>query len=268
MNPQFQHTKVFHDWDYQADFCPIHKVNSSSSASCDNTDLLSFEDNNTFVSDLTSSRPPSSNSFLDEGPIKTSYSHAETVHSDPSVAVSTTRSRSSNSDSSVYVVVSGTSFAVPRDAFHKIQKLPWQCDQDGVLHIHTSPAIFEVLLSHVVFETLPAYDTFSKPEYEEFEPMALCLGLNDLVEHFGRSSERKLRSRIGRRRSSILKKNHKANHIILNNENADSASSKIMAANGKAARFVASITRQARNSLNNKRVKATHDQLCASDHIN
>ena len=275
MNRHQQHQRqhqlqLIHDWDYHPEMCQIHKSNSSGNASCDNTDLLSFEDS-TFVSDLTSSRPPSATSFLDDDYNKTSAttsSSRQPGHAASSVAGSSLANQStsvSTSSSSVYVMVSGTSFAVPRDAFQKINNLHWQRDNKGVLHLHTSPAIFEVLLSHIVFESLPAYDTLSKTEYKEFEPMALSLGLYDLVEHFGRSSDKRLRSR---RRSSILKRNHRGSHIVLNNENASAASSKMMAANSKAARFVASLTRQGRTSLKTKKMKATHDHWCASDHVN
>lgn len=258
-----QQIQMIHDWDYQPELCQINKSNSNLSGSCDNTDLLSFEDS-TFVSDLTSSRPTSATSFLDNEPIKGSD---RTSVAGPSVN-SCQKSSTASSESSVYVLVSGTSFSVPREAFQKINKLPWQRDHRDRLHLEASPAVFEVLLSYIVFETLPAYDTLSKPEYEEFEPMALCLGFYDLVEHFGRSSDKRLRNRSGRRRSSILKRKHRGSHIILNSENANATASKVLAANSKAARFVASLTRQGRTNLKNRKIKATHDHLCASDHIN
>jgi hypothetical protein len=260
MNPQF---RMKDDSSQRSVLLQIQKQASlTNSLSSDSTDLMSFEDN-TSIAEF-SSRPPSATSFLDETKDFLEAGHAPVVKPLP------TRQLNKSKSSSVYVMVSGTSFAIPPEAFQKIGQLPWHRDSQGVLHLNTSPAIFEILLSHIVFDTFPAYDTLSKSEYEEFEPMALCLGLYDLVEHYDRSSDKRLRNRGGRSRSSILKKKHKGKSIVLNSESSTLTSSKMMAANSKCARFVASLARSGSNRLkqSKRNIKTTHDQWCASDHIN
>ena len=96
-------------------------------------------------------------------------------------------STSSNSSQNVRVNVGGEDFSFPRSAFERFRGLPWKIDSLGIYYLNSSAAVFEVLLDYVLFDTLPAYDTMSKEEFEEFETMALSLGgLTTLIEHFDR----------------------------------------------------------------------------------
>lgn len=244
---------------------------SSFSSGYDGNDLISFGDGNRTCATELSSRPSSALSFLsDELPASSSSNSSNT--------------KKSKGDS-IYVMISNTSFAVPRDTYQKMKKLNWLTDREGVRHLNTSPAIFEVLLSHIVFESLPAYDTLSKNEYNEFEPLALSLELYDLIEHFGRSSDKTLRrrrrhdqqlvsTRKERRRSMLdmprkkQPKERKGKPIVLNKENTSMTSVKLMAVNNKCARLFASVKRKGVAKLGTRCVKSTHAELCASDHIN
>lgn len=236
--------------EFYPELLQIHKSNSGewSSFSYDGTDedLISFEDA-TCATEM-SSRPPSSTSFLDDS-----------THS-----TAPRKKQERVSIDSVYVTVAGTSFSVPQNVFSKMNKLKWIQAGNDNWQLNTSPAIFEILLGYMLFETLPAIDTLSKAEYDEFEPMALSLGLTALVEHFDRSSDKRLRS--SRRRS--LKQKHKGTPIVLNAENVSATSVKLMAANGKCTRFLASLKRKSSSCFQSRRTKkTTHDQLCASRHI-
>ncbi|CAB9507762.1 expressed unknown protein [Seminavis robusta] len=264
--------------EYHPELVQIHKttLETLSSLSSDGADLISFKEDGTCVTEL-SSRPPSATSFLlDEEKDK---QESKKNHHKPGLPFrGLSEENSKRFNKSVYVMVSGTSFSVPREAFAKMEKLNWTRDESGVAHLETSPAIFEVLLGHLVFDSLPAYDTLSKKEYEEFEPMALTMGLYELIEHFDRSSDKRLRSTRGGRRSLLKKKSSSTSGsnggkpIVLNSENTNVASMKLMAANSSissCARFVASWKRKSTGKLRRRRSKATHDQLCsASDHVN
>lgn len=238
--------------EFYPELLQINRANSEtwSSFSYDGTDLISFEDA-TCATEL-SSRPPSSTSFLDDSTLST-----------------VPRTKPANCGG-VYVSVSGTTFSVPPEAFAKMDNLNWMRDEsDGSCwQLNTSPAIFEIILGYMIFETLPAIDTLSKAEYDEFEPMALSVGLYELVEHFDRSSDKRLRSSNNDRRRS-LKQKHKGTPIVLNNENVRATSVKLIAANNRCARFLASIKRKGSTRFRTRKsTKTTHDQWCASDHVN
>ena len=237
--------------EFHPDVLQLQRANSGawSSFSYDGTDLISFEDG-TCATEI-SSRPPSSTSFLDDATEATG-----------------TQVNQSNNDGSVYVTVSGTSFSVPRDVFVKMDKLNWVQDRNGNWQLNTSPAIFEILLGYMMFETLPAIDTLSKAEYNEFEPMALSVGLQELVEHFDRSSDKRLRSNNNSSRRRSMKQKYKGVPIVLNSENVSATSVKLMAANSKCTRFFASLKRKGSNRFRARRTKMTHEQLCASSHVN
>lgn len=300
-NNRKQISNNLQDYDaYEPDFMDLHKTNSSTLSSfsydCE-TDLISFTD--TFATEM-SSRPPSATSFLSEefattktsAFVKPEPTRLQPLQQQPSLCFNNsmvssnsmvsinstiTGKQNSNNCGSVYVIVAGTSFSVPQDAFKKIKSLQWIPDHKGVLHLNiSSPAIFEVILGHIVFETLPAYDTLSKAEYDEFEPLALALGLYDLIGHFGRSSDKRLLSNCNntknKKEATHGGKRHgsrKERPIVLNHEKESVTSAKLMAANGKCARFVASIKRNGTSKiLRSRRIQATHEKLCASEHIN
>ena len=243
---------------------------SSFSSSFDGNDLISFRDGNLTCATELSSRPSSAMSSLSDE-LPPSYIRA---HSNIKKI----------KGESIYVMISNTNFAVPRDAYQRMEKLNWLMDKEGVRHLNTSPAIFEVLLSHIVFESLPAYDTLSEKEYNEFEPLALSLELYNLIEHFGRSSDKTFRRRRHHkeppsakkeRRRSLLsmsrkkqQKEHKGKPIVLNKENTSMTSVKLMSVNSKCARFVASVKQKGVAKLGVRCVKSTHAELCASAHIN
>lgn len=215
-----------------------------SSLSYDGNDLISFEDR-TCATEL-SSRPASATSFLDDN---------------TALALPNPKA---NKSQSVYVMISGTSYSVPKDVFDKLQKLNWAKDRNNNWKLDLSPAIFEILLGYILFETLPAIDTLSKTEYDEFEPLAISLELYDLIVHFDRSSDKRFR-KCGRR---SLKQKHKGTPIILNSEDVSVASIKLMAANSKCARFIASLKRKGSTRLRARRAKTTHAQWIASGHVN
>lgn len=232
--------------DFYPELLQINKANSGvcSSLSYDGNDLIAFEET-TCATEL-SSRPSSTTSFLDDATLSSLPSGIKPAYT-----------------GSVHVTVSGTSFAVPQSVFSKMGKLNWILNGNGNLQLNTSPAIFEIILGFMLFETLPAIDTLSKAEYDEFEPMALSLGLNELVGHYDRSSDK----RLHRDRRS-LKQKHKGTPIILNNDNVNATSVKLMAANNKCARFLASIKRKGSIRVRARRIKTTHDQWCTSEHVN
>lgn len=244
------------------------KCVSLLSNSFDTTDPMSSEDGSRTCATEVSSRPTSALPIRElQSPVVVTSEGAKKIRND-----------------SIYVLISGTSFAVPRDAYQKMENLNWM-DRDGVRHLDTSPAIFEVLLSHIIFESLPAYDTLSKTEYDEFEPLALSLELYALVEHFGRSAKLSIRRRRrqrqhpsstknGKRRPLLIlppkkqPKENKGTPIVLNKESASVALIKLMAVNSKCARFVASVKRKSVAKFGGRGIKTTHAELCNSDLIN
>lgn len=222
------------------------------------TDLFSFGDN-TCATELPS-RPGSITSFLSEKTVPS-------TSPDSSIQPKCRRN-------SFHVMVSGATFSIPIEVFKKMDKLNWVEGQNGSLHLNTSPATFEVLLNHLVFDTLPAYDTLSKAEYDEFEPLALMLGLYELIEHFGRSPDKRLRRRsmFGATRKqgtrTLSGVCHKGNPIVLNDKNTSTVAVKLMTVNNKCARFVASIKRKGIENLRCLRAPAKHAQMCAGIHLN
>ena len=235
-----------------------------SSISYDGADLMCFKEDGTCVTER-SSRPSSSTSFSEEDSWGEKISNNKPQLPFRGMYQETSAPRIK----SIYVQVSGTSFVVPRDAFVKLGKLKWDRDHTGVAHLNTSPAIFEVLIGYIIFGTLPAYDTLSKTEYDQFEPMAMKLGLYELVEHFDRSSDKRHRRRSLFQKKKLSSLNSReGTHIVLNRENTNMASTRLLAANSSCARFLASFRRKSAGKRRDCCSKFTHDQICTlSDHV-
>ena len=110
---------------------------------------------------------------------------------------STTLSTSPSSasmDDSIHVSISGVIFSLDPATFDKLRKLPWQTeearpssdDEDDDIPVasyslSTSPELFDILLHHVLFGTLPP--SMAAHDMEELEIMALSLDLQSLVQH-------------------------------------------------------------------------------------
>jgi hypothetical protein len=128
---------------------------------------------------------------LSHHPAEDSY-YDRRIEESPSFCSSSTPTSGSKTFSSqndvVRVNVGGENYSFPQAIFAaRFCGLPWKQDTTGVLHLNSSAAVFEVLLDYVLFDTLPAYDTMSKDEFEEFETMALGMGgLTTLIDHFDR----------------------------------------------------------------------------------
>eukprot|EP00977_Amphora_coffeiformis_P021173 scaffold8927_cov176-Amphora_coffeaeformis.AAC.9 len=100
-----------------------------------------------------------------------------------------TSSSSSSVDEGIRVSISGVLFNLDSSTFDKLRKLPWKeeeissVDDEPVasFSLLTSPEIFDCLIHHVLFGTLPR--SMPKHDMEELEVMALSLGLSDLAQH-------------------------------------------------------------------------------------
>lgn len=115
-----------------------------------------------------------------------------------STTVSTSPSAASM-DESINVSISGVLFSLDQPTFDKLRKLPWQTDEatsssandddddDDVdcpvasYSLSTSPELFDILVHHVLFGTLPP--SMAEHDMEELEIMALSLGLQGLAQH-------------------------------------------------------------------------------------
>lgn len=140
----------------------------------------------------------------------------------------------------VRVSVGGEAFSFPVSAFQRFLGLPWKRDSAGVYCLNQcSAAVFEVLLDYTLFGTMPAYDTMSKAEWQEFETMALAMGgLTALIEHFDRKdsylAKELRRGRKSKRRSSA---SSASRHFLINPEDSHSASPNSVSAT-RVARFL------------------------------
>ena len=138
----------------------------------------------------------------------------------------------------VLVFVGGEAFSFPVWAFQKFLGLPWKCDSQGVFSLNSSAAVFEVLLDYTLFGTMPAYDTMSAEEFQEFETMALAMGgLTALIEHFDRKDSYLVKElRQGKRRRS----SGASRHFVLNPEDCHTSSPNSIAAT-RCARFLGAL---------------------------
>ena len=115
----------------------------------------------------------------ENGTIAMLSSSTTTVSSSSSVSV----------DDAILVSISGVLFSLDPSTFDKLRQLPWKDEEcpsvdDAPVASYsllTSPEIFDCLLHHILFGTLPS----AMPEHdmEELEIMALSLGLSDLAQH-------------------------------------------------------------------------------------
>jgi hypothetical protein len=103
--------------------------------------------------------------------------------------------------------------------------------------------------------------------------MAQSLEFFELIEHFDRSSDKRLRSTRGARRSLLRKRQASINcsggtHMVLNSESTNVVSAKLMAANSSCSRFVASLMPKSTGKRRGRSSKITHDQRCSlSEHV-
>jgi hypothetical protein len=161
-----------------------------------------------------------------------------TIEEAPSFG-STPSITSSTSSQNVRVNVGGEDYSFPTAAFDRFRGLPWKQDSMGILHLNSSAAVFEVLLDYVLFATLPAYDTLSKDEFEEFETMALGMGgLTTLIEHFDRKDSYLAREVRPRRNYSFNSKKTQG-HFLLNGEQSHKSPNSVRAT--QCARFLGAI---------------------------
>lgn len=98
----------------------------------------------------------------------------------------------------VRVSVSGVIFKLQPEIFLQLEKLPWQwsrCNQ--LFSLQTSPDLFEIILNHLLYGSIPCVKSLNQADLEELEPMALLLGLTELHEEL-----QDKRGRGGRRHST------------------------------------------------------------------
>lgn len=115
-----------------------------------------------------------------------------------STTVSTSPSSASTTvEDNIHVSISGVLFSLDPPTFDKLRNLPWQTtttedaasssNQDvddrpvASFSLSTSPELFDILLHHVLFGTLPP--SMAEHDMEELEIMALSLGLQGLAQH-------------------------------------------------------------------------------------
>lgn len=103
-----------------------------------------------------------------------------------SASTATSQSSSSDETANVQVSIAGVVFSLDPPTFDKMRKLPWQEvveEEEGCssYSLSTSPELFDVLVHHVMFGTLP--HALVEHDKEELEIMALSLDLQDLAQH-------------------------------------------------------------------------------------
>jgi hypothetical protein len=97
----------------------------------------------------------------------------------------------------IQVSVSGVIFSLKTSTFEKLHGLPWtwqeapssqhsQGDSFVGYSLGTSPLLFDHLLNHVLFGSLPVLQDLSTVDAEELEPLASLLRLENLRRHLDR----------------------------------------------------------------------------------
>lgn len=163
--------------------------------------------------------------------IKQQHQHHQQFSSSPSAS-------KHRNVQNVLVTVGGEAFSFPQWAFQKFLGLPWQCI-DGTFSLNSSAAVFEVLLDYTLFGTMPAYDTLSSEEFQEFETMALAMGgLTALIEHFDRKDS--YLAKELRQRNSSTRSRRSSRHFIINPEDSNSPSPNSISAT-RCARFLGAL---------------------------
>ena len=108
----------------------------------------------------------------------------------------------------VPVSISGVIFTLDPSTFDKLRKLPWKPsdaeDESAAFSLSTSPELFDVLVHHVLFGTLPP--AMAEHDMEELEIMALSLGLQSLAQHVSNSQPTQRRSFLRRQTSCPMHK--------------------------------------------------------------
>lgn len=124
----------------------------------------------------------------------------------------TTVSSSSSMDDGLQVSISGVIFSLDPSTFEKLRKLPWKeevsasvDDETGASYsLSTSPELFDCLVHHVLFGTLPP--SMAEHDMEELEIMALSLGLSDLAQHLSVTQPPQRRRKLLRQASYPVKR--------------------------------------------------------------
>jgi hypothetical protein len=98
----------------------------------------------------------------------------------------------------VQVSVSGVIFSLKASTFAQLHGLPWSWRQDPQPHnnnndggfvghrLDTSPVLFDLLLNHILFGSLPVLHDLSTVDAEELELLASLLRLEQLRQHLDR----------------------------------------------------------------------------------
>lgn len=83
----------------------------------------------------------------------------------------------------ITVNVSGTPFCIAPSLFQQLENLGWYEDQ-GAPYLNANPAVFEILLQFLLFESYPDVATLSQDQLAELQDLVVPVhGLESLIEH-------------------------------------------------------------------------------------
>ena len=100
-----------------------------------------------------------------------------------------------SSKKNITVNVSGSYFCIAPTIFERVENLAWYEDK-GVPSLVANPAVFEMLLQFLLFESLPNVSTLTEEESKELQDLAIPIhGIDSLIEHVvtGRTTTNKKR---------------------------------------------------------------------------
>jgi hypothetical protein len=212
----------FESWDYSAaadTACTTIETivagASSSIASQSSVDVFDDEENDFTLTTTTTTMPSTIVHIMDETTTTNTAAAADDVPKpdEPTIQVS----------------VSGVIFSLKTSTFEKLHGLPWTWRQEAPsshsqgdsfvgYSLGTSPLLFDHLLNHVLFGSLPVLQDLSMVDAEELEPLALLLRLENLQRHL----DRKLRPH---QNFAFLRRSSSCGSRILSGDNNPSSSS-------------------------------------------
>lgn len=84
----------------------------------------------------------------------------------------------------VRVSISGAPFTLNPNTFEKLKILPWeQVNGSCEYQLHTAPHLFQIILNHAMFGSLPQLKRLNSRDIEELVPMSMVLEWKSMVTH-------------------------------------------------------------------------------------
>jgi hypothetical protein len=187
--------------------------------------------------------------------------------------------------STIHLLVSGVIFSLNSCVFKRLEKLPWQLPVDDefatsfvtmsgakvhpLLHLHTSPVLFEKLLNFLMYGNFPVLSEISLSDVEELELLAALLDLHDLQQHLAKKNRVPFRRASGsfhRRQSAqrqIGSSNTKQLGVVEKVMKHGTSSDTIKGGKrpGPVRVMQAALTNR---RLTSQRTDTTHEELCVS----